>query len=1126
MTNTLADHIQVSTRFAKSVNLERDLDRLEPLNGYVVTDRVVDTIERVIHPAATTPGGGAWSLTGPYGSGKSSCAVMLAGLLSEAGTTRDTALGLVDSVSPDAGQLVRQAHRQHGTEQTGFYRGVVTAGHETLNQTVARALHQAATRNPDQNQVPMTGPLRALSQTEATPPPDLLVEAARKLAEHKPLLLTIDEFGKTLESAQHGNGSDPYLLQQLAEAGQSSVGYPIFLVTLQHLSFGDYLLGYGGGTHHQEWAKVQGRFEDIPYTGSPAETRQIISDGFVVNNQQLWEQITRWAASHADSMQHCGLQDLTNPDVIASCYPLHPLASLILPELCSRYGQHERTLFTFLADTVQQFLNRTEHTPDMILPSVGLDLLYDYFVSASTANVLHSGRWGEIVTRLRDIHGLTSDQTRLAKTVAILNLVSEGGTVRASEPVLQLTDPTFRDVIYGLVNSGLVVYRPFADEYRIWKGSDVDVTALLDDTRSEQDKQTLTETLCSIDHTLVPVVAARHSAVTHTLRVFKQCYTDASAASVLSAMSDQASAYDGLLLRVTDLENELPAIDLPAIGKPVVAAIPHDLSEVDHTAREVAAVNAALNTTDVLNDWVTRQELGERLAHANIRLGQALYYAYQSEECGWWMLNPTTTQWERLNAGRGSAPLSDACDLIYHQTPVVRNEMLNRVALTPQGSKARRVLLEAMITHPSDPGLGLSGHGPEVAMYQAMLSHTGIHVDGCFIRPSEQSFQPAWDAMVTAFQQAEHTRVGLEDIHKVLLASPFGMKRSAVPVMMMAGLLGFSDSIAVYEHGTFKPSVTPEMAERMVRNPSHFAVKHYANVSGARQEVIKAIASRFDVPNTTRQRRVSNVLDVVSVLVSRAARLNNHTRKTLHLSDTAAAGRDILLSAVEPDMLLFYDLPTVLGYPEVPANSDMYPHSSDYAEALADMLSELEAVYPLLLERLLKKLSNTLSGASRQVIAQQAETLATNPLDPNVRPFVLALSNSDERTSDTDWAATVGTVIVRKAPTEWSDEDVLRYDQEISYQVAAFRRLAALHASNQTMGDDDSSGFRVVFTRPDGVEDIRFVRIPSDIRSQISSYVDRLLSDVAEIAGSQELAYQCVIATVGEKLLSPNEYNN
>ena len=57
--------------------------------------------------------------------------------------------------------------------------------------------------------------------------------------------------------------------------------------------------------------------------------------------------ITEWAAQHAKvASAEAGIS--IPIDLAASCYPLHPLAVEALPELCSRYGQNDRTLLSFV----------------------------------------------------------------------------------------------------------------------------------------------------------------------------------------------------------------------------------------------------------------------------------------------------------------------------------------------------------------------------------------------------------------------------------------------------------------------------------------------------------------------------------------------------------------------------------------------------------------------------------------------------------------------------------------------------------------------------------------------------------------------------------------------------------
>ena len=143
----LADAIAVKARFARSANLERDMARREPLDGYVVTARALDVVERIAEAAANGAAGGAWSVTGPYGSGKSSLALLLDAAFGGDCDTQRLALQLVGEASPQAEELIRVSHRRHDTDACGFHRGLVTAGREPLNRTILWALYSAVLRS-------------------------------------------------------------------------------------------------------------------------------------------------------------------------------------------------------------------------------------------------------------------------------------------------------------------------------------------------------------------------------------------------------------------------------------------------------------------------------------------------------------------------------------------------------------------------------------------------------------------------------------------------------------------------------------------------------------------------------------------------------------------------------------------------------------------------------------------------------------------------------------------------------------------------------------------------------------------------------------------------------------------
>ena len=1007
---TLAEYVSVRPRFARSANLERDSGRSEPFDGYIVTGRALDVIERITRAALAGRSGGAWSLTGPYGSGKSSLALLLDAAFGPNKKVRNVALDLIAAAAPGAAEAVRKTHDHHRTRGTGFQRGLVTANREPIAHTLLRALHAAVVgtfgRIPSTREFPAAGRLReALRDAEASDSSrngaasSAVVEIACCLAKRAPLLLVVDEFGKTLEAIRDGGEADPYVLQQLAEAGQGA-GLPIFIVTLQHLSFEDYLVG-AEASKRREWAKVQGRFEDVAYVESGRQTRALIGSVFDIRDDALRERIQRRAQTYSGRLRDLGIADGTDADVLASCYPLHPLVALVLPELCSRYGQHERTLFSFLAgadpSSAATFLAERKFPARGALPSVSLASVYDYFVAggaASSVALSQSSRWTEIATRLRDVHGLSRQQTRLAKTIALLNLVSTSGTIRASREVLALAEPNAGDALGELEARGVITYRAFADEYRIWQGTDIDIRRLLDEAHERLLQNSRFEILSGMEAP-APVVAARHSAEHHVLRVFSRRYFQGEESG---GGLDPFSPYDGEVLLV--IGSKAPRLPAPGLGaKPVIAAVPESVEELDRAAREVAAAAAVLDDPAVAGDPVARGELGERLAQARAEFERTFDVAFRTDACRWTMCVEESVE-QDLQPGRGSAPLSEAADLAYWSSPVVRNEMLNRTELTSQGAKARRMLLEAMIERGAEADLGLEGFGPEVAMYRAFLKGTGLHrtargQEGLdFREPTDAFLRPAWKSVRREFKRARAGRLNLREVYRTLLSPPIGMKESVIPVFLTAALLAYRDEIAIYEHGTFKPVLSADLSERMVRNPGHFEIKHFANMTGGRAEVVAALAERLGVGSGSRRYRVANVIAVVGHLVSMARRLDRFTLRTGGLGDDALAVRDALVHAVEPDDLLFAGLPKALGFPQVQPGGRRYEHAGALAHRTAEAAAELRDRSDRLLADLHDFLLETSAETSGRAISGQAAALDGQVLDPEVRAFVLTLANA------------------------------------------------------------------------------------------------------------------------------------
>ena len=94
------------------------------------------------------------------------------------------------------------------------------------------------------------------------------------------MLVVIDEMGKFLEAASH-EGVDLHFFQDLAEAASRSAG-KLIVVGILHQSFEAYATRLGREAR-DEWAKVQGRFIDMPMVAAVDEVVELVGKAIVVN---------------------------------------------------------------------------------------------------------------------------------------------------------------------------------------------------------------------------------------------------------------------------------------------------------------------------------------------------------------------------------------------------------------------------------------------------------------------------------------------------------------------------------------------------------------------------------------------------------------------------------------------------------------------------------------------------------------------------------------------------------------------------------------------------------------------------------------------------------------------------
>lgn len=164
--------------------------------------------------------------------------------------------------------------------------------------------------------------------------------------------------------------------------------------------------------------------------------------------------------------------DDISPELLAAAYPLHPITALVLPILCTRYAQNDRSLFTFLTSSepyalrshLDEFCLEKDGIPTFYIPTLKLDRVYDYFIEAAgigLASRPQLQKWVEIQTLVSDARNSDLESLKLLKTVGILNLVTSTGGLRASRDLVmwamcdQASDRTSQTSISHLIDKFL-----------------------------------------------------------------------------------------------------------------------------------------------------------------------------------------------------------------------------------------------------------------------------------------------------------------------------------------------------------------------------------------------------------------------------------------------------------------------------------------------------------------------------------------------------------------------------------------------------------------------------------------------------------------------------------------------
>lgn len=1011
----LSEQIHVARRFTRAVRVDDDFADASVLNGYVCSQSTVEVLLSMARHKADT-GHGAFTWTGPYGSGKSSLAIALSTLA--AGDLR-AGTGLLASVSGPAREELTTAFRP---TQTPWRIAPIVGS----RMDAAPALEAALTR--------AIGSSAKLRRGSDEP----LAQWAVRIASdphRQGLIIFLDEMGKFLEHAAR-SGGDVHIFQELAEAAARAEGR-LLIVGILHQAFDEYAQRLAREAR-DEWLKIQGRYLDIAV--NLASEEQIDLLGRAIEGAKPPADASTRTIAVALKASRLGSVDAIK-DRLAACWPLHPVvAALLGPITRRRFGQNQRSLFGFLTSAepfgFQAYLNEAEARDLNVYP---VARLWDYLHANLESAILASPdghRWATALDALHraEVRDAGPDHIALLKAVALIDLFKDRSGLTAGLQVLSTTVSAGCDVeaiLSDLKKWSVIVFRAHSGAYAIYAGSDFDIEAAVEDVRRAGvvvDFKRLAR-----QASLQPILAKRHYEETGALRWFEVELVPLDEADERIRTYVPAPGAAGLFLLAVSAQAEsqkeaartLDAALEKADPRLVVCGWTRDSIVVREMAADLAALEQVrANRPELEGDAIARREIDARLARLSIDLEDRLGEAINSVD--WRLPKPARDVIDvRVSGPAGLSILaSRLADWRYPRAPRLPNELVNRTKPSSSAQGAVRALLYGMTEHADRARLGIDGYPAEAGLHISLLERTGLHrwdeesERWRFVAPAINDparLFPLWNATDNLLQQRADGASAAE-LYELWRSPPFGVRDGLLPILMGAYLMTRAGRSAVYLNGVFRPYLDKFLIDRLLQEPGSVSLRAVELT----EVDVAYIAAMAEMLSTAPERVPPTSLEVARALVREIRDLPAWALRTTRLSPDALKLRDRAKASNDPNRLLLEDVPAAIGI-ELGSLSGV-----GIAKKVLALLTELRDAYSLMLRDLegaLKRELRIRGDGELPLEALQRRSINVQGLTGNFRLDALAtrLSTYTGRLDELEGLASLA---ANRPPRDWVDRDI------------------------------------------------------------------------------------------------------
>lgn len=906
------------------------------------------------------------------------------------------------------------------------------------------------------------------------------------------VILIVDEFGKLLEyAAKHDPERELFFLQQLAEFVNNG-GQDVLWLTTLHQDFAGYALDLNKNQRN-EWTKVKGRFKEITFSEPVEQLLYLASKRLNADVPSSLEKQFDNLWNSISSAKVYPLRDFFDKDVARKLYPLDILSAAVLALSLQQYGQNERSLFSFLNGESAYDLKEFEHSKKSFYKVSQVYDFLNYNLNSfllSKANP-HYSKWAEIRNALERVEGefgydLQMLYQSIIKTIGVFQIFLPGSARITKQFLIEYLSG---DIEQGLVQKAIneleqkfiIRYYHRRERYSLHEVSDVDIDLALHEAAADVSLANDVVKYLNAYFTFPTITAKRAYFQYGTPRVFQFKITDNPYVS--SIPEGEIDGYINLIFNPYLDINDI-AVAAGRSEEAILYGLFRNSSDIKNSIEEIE--KAEIAKEKYKDDRIARRELDSIIdAQKNLLSHYVLHSLYDNNVVQWFYRDRIIDFVENNRDFNGL--LSDVCEDVYSNQPIFRSEIVNKSKLSPAASTARKDLFRAIIEHPADDCLAITGFPPQKSIYFSLLRETGIHhltTSGWVLDQPEAvidncNFLPLFAACDEFVQTTIGAKRNISELYDMLSRRPFKLKRGFLDFWIPIYLLIKRENFAMYGENGFITDMDGEVLELLVKRPKEYAIKAF-DTEGIRIDLFNQYRMMLSLDPAV-QTSTDSFIQTVVPYIKFYKGLPPYVKHTKRISRQAQKVRQALTNATDPEVLFFEDFPAALGFDILQLNKSPELLKA-FSETLMGVMRELRSAYDDLLNRFegiinaLWNQSFEFSQYKDKLRARYQLTLKHYLLLPYQKTFYDRICSPLEQRNA--WLSSVAQAVLGKTLENINDEEELKLFDRF---IQIIHELDNLNDFDKHKVDlETENALKLEITIPGQQGNSRLIRMPKE----------------------------------------------